>query len=75
MGFDQTKIGQLTASLMEQLDEQYDEECGFGDVLLLAEVVGPHGSSVHFHGSNPSAHVNLGLVRFADKSIRPDVQT
>lgn len=72
MGFDQTKIGQLTASLMEQLDEQYDEDCEFGDLLIIAEVLGAHGSSVYFHGTNPRTHINLGLVRFADKSMRPD---
>lgn len=41
-------------------------------LLIIAEVLGNHGSSVHFHGTNPSTHVNLGLVRFADKSIKPD---
>ena len=66
MAFDQSKVGQFTADLMTTLDEQYDEDCEFGDMLLLVEVLGPHGSNLTVHASQGRSHVNLGLVKAAE---------
>jgi hypothetical protein len=65
MPFDQTKVGQLTADLMESLEERYDEGSEIGDVLLIVEVVGPHGSEITTQSSSARRHLNLGLLRVA----------
>lgn len=65
MPFDQTKVGQLTADLMESLEQRYDEGSEIGDVLLIVEVVGPHGSEITTQSSSARRHLNLGLLRVA----------
>jgi hypothetical protein len=69
MAFDQSKVGQLTAALMESLDDQYGEDCEFGDLMLIAEVLGPHGSSLSIQVSQPRKHINLGLLAAAERVI------
>jgi hypothetical protein len=69
MAFDQTKIGQLTAALMENLDAQYGEDCEFGDVLILTEILGPHGSHVATHSNQNRKHVQLGLLAVAERAV------
>jgi hypothetical protein len=75
MAFDQTRVGQMTAQLMEGLDQIYTDECELGDLLLIAEVIGPHGSNIHHHATNPRLHANIGLIRFVDgvmmSGVRP----
>ena len=65
MTFDQTKVGQLTADLMENLEERYGDDSEIGDVLLIVEVVGPHGSEITTQSSTARRHVNLGLLAIA----------
>ncbi len=67
MPFDQTKDGQQTADLMENMEQRYSEESEIGDVLLIVEVVGPHGSEITTQSSSSRRHVNLGLLRVAEK--------
>lgn len=66
MAFDQSRVGQLTADLMEALDQQYGEDCEFGDLMLIVEVLGPHGSSVTLQVGQPRKHVNYGLLKVAE---------
>jgi hypothetical protein len=69
MAFDQSKVGQLTADLMESLDQQYGEDCEFGDLMLIAEVLGPHGSTVTLQVSQPRKHVNFGLLKVGESIL------
>jgi hypothetical protein len=65
MALDQIKVGQLTADLMENLEQRYGDDSEIGDVCLIVEVVGPHGSEVTTQCSSPRRHVNLGLLAVA----------
>ena len=67
MAFDQSKVGRLTAELMEDLENRYAEGAEIGDVCLIVEVVGPHGSDVTVRASQGRRHVNLGLLRMAEE--------
>ena len=67
MPFDQTKVGQLTADLMENMEQRYSDDSEIGDVLLIVEVVGPHGSEITTQSSSPRRHVNLGLLGMAER--------
>jgi len=69
MAFDQSRVGQLTAELMETLDNQYGEDCEFGDLMLIAEVLGPHGSSITLQVTQPRKHINLGLLAIAERIL------
>ena len=69
MAFDQTRVGQLTSELMDRLDNEFDEDCHFGDLLLIAEVLGPHGSTITLQMSQPRKHVNLGLLKIAERIV------
>jgi hypothetical protein len=70
MAFDQTKVGRLTADLMETLEERYGDESEIGDVCLIVEVVGGHGSEVVTQCSSPRRHVNIGLLRLAGATFQ-----
>jgi hypothetical protein len=70
MPFDQTKVGRLTAELMENLEERYSEDSEIGDVCLIVEVVGPHGSEITTQCSSARGHVNVGLLEMARQSFR-----
>jgi hypothetical protein len=65
MPFDQTKVGRLTADLMENLEQRYSDESEIGDVCLIVEVVGPHGSEITTQSSSGRRHVNVGLLEVA----------
>ena len=69
MAFDQSKIGQLTAGLMDNLDADYDEGCEFGDLVIVAEVLGPHGSHVVTSASTTRKHATLGLLEIAQRGL------
>ena len=69
MAFDQTKVGQLTTALMDRLDEEYGEDCEIGDLVLIAEILGPHGSNVTLQLSQPRRHVNLGLLAMGERVL------
>ena len=69
MTFDQTKVGRLTADLMEKLEERYGGDSEIGDVCLIVEVVGPHGSEIITQSSSLQRHVNLGLLRVAGRTF------
>ena len=70
MAFDQSRVGQLTADLMEKLDAQYGPDCEFGDLILIVEVLGPHGSTITLQMSNPRKHANMGLLEVARDLVR-----
>jgi hypothetical protein len=69
MAFDQTKVGQLTTNLMDRLDDEYGEDCEIGDLILVAEILGPHGSAVTLQLSQLRKHVNLGLLAMAERVL------
>jgi hypothetical protein len=69
MAFDQTKVGRLTTELMDRLDNEFGEECEIGDIILVAEVLGPHGSAVTLQVSQNRKHVNLGLIAMAERLL------
>jgi hypothetical protein len=63
MAFDQSKIGQLAAQLMENLEGRYSDEAEIGDVFLIVEVTSPElASEIAIMPSSARAHVNLGLL-------------
>lgn len=70
MAFDQIKVGQLTADLMENLEQRYGDDSEIGDVCLIVEVVGPHGSEITTQSSSARRHVNLGLLDMARNTFR-----
>ena len=72
MAFDQSRIAQLTAQLMDNLDAQYGGDCEFGDLVILTEVIGPHGSHVITHSDQSRKHVTLGLLTVAERSLMED---
>ena len=62
MAIDQAPIGQLTARLMDRLEEEYDEG-EIGQVALVVEIVSPDGGhQVTADFSDGRAHVNIGLL-------------
>lgn len=69
MAFDQSKIGQLTAGLMDSLDADYGEDCEFGDLVVVAEILGPHGSHVVTSASTSRKHATLGLLKIAQHGL------
>jgi hypothetical protein len=69
MAFDQTKVGQLTTALMDRMDNEYGDDCEFGDLVLIAEVLGPHGSAITLQFSEPRKHINVGLLAFAQNAL------
>ena len=72
MAFDQSRIAQLTAQLMDSLDAQYGEECEFGDLVIVTEVLGSHGSHVITHSDQARKHATLGLLEMAERSLLTD---
>jgi hypothetical protein len=69
MAFDQRKVGRLTTELMDRLDDEYGEDCEIGDLVLITEILGPHGSAVTLQLSQPRKHVNLGLLAMAERVL------
>jgi hypothetical protein len=69
MSLDQTNIGRLTADLMDRLEEEYGEDCSIGDVVLVTEVVGPHGTAVTMQATSSGTHVNLGLLEVGRQAL------
>lgn len=69
---DAQALGPLVADLMENLELDYPE-AELGEVLLLVEIrKNDTGSTIIRHVStDPRAHVQLGLLTLAIKSIRP----
>jgi hypothetical protein len=63
LAFDQSKIGNLAAQLMESLENSYSDDAEIGDVLLILEITSPsEGSEVVCHATDTRKHVNLGLI-------------
>jgi hypothetical protein len=74
MAFDQSKLGQLAAELMDNLEGHYGEDAEIGDVTLIVEITSEeHGSQIAMTHSNPRAHVNLGLVEAASHILRGQI--
>jgi hypothetical protein len=69
MAFDQRKVGRLTTELVDRLDDEYGEDCEIGDLVLITEILGPHGSAVTLQLSQPRKHVNLGLLAMAERVL------
>ena len=71
MAFDQTKIGTLTAELMDALEGEYAEDSEIGAVALIVEITTPErGSEVATKFSDYRRHVNLGLLEIARGALR-----
>jgi hypothetical protein len=54
---------------MDRLDDEYGEDCEIGDLVLITEILGPHGSAVTLQLSQPRKHVNLGLLAMAERVL------
>ena len=66
MTLDQSKIGQVTAALMDVLDAQgLPDGAEIGSVLLTVEVNWPGGSQVTSQMSDHRINANLGLLEVA----------
>ena len=61
MAIDQAPIGQLTARLMDRLEEDYDEG-QIGAVALIVENHVGGGPQVTADFSDPRDYVNVGLL-------------
>jgi hypothetical protein len=61
MAIDQAPIGQLTARLMDRLEEDYDEG-QIGAVALIVEITSDEGFQVTADFSDPRDYVNVGLL-------------
>jgi hypothetical protein len=73
LAFDQTKIGTLTAELMELLESEYGEESEIGAIALIVEITTPErGSEVATKFSDYRRHVNLGLLEIARGALREE---
>jgi hypothetical protein len=71
LAFDQTKIGTLTAELMDALEEEYGEDSEIGSMALIVEITTPdRGSEVATKFSDYRRHVNLGLLEIARTALR-----
>jgi hypothetical protein len=70
MAFDQTKLGNLAAQVMDQLEQDYGAEAEIGDACLIVEVLSSRGSEVTVRTTNPRRHVTLGLLDFAQRIVR-----
>ena len=66
MTLDQSKIGHVVAAQMEALEERFSEDCQIGDVCIVVEVTGPHGSSVSVRSDESRPHTTIGLLRMAE---------
>lgn len=71
MAFDQAMIGQMTAELMEEAEEQYAEDA---EIRLAAMIVAvEHGDKTTYHwrfrpqGNLP--HEALGLLEYVSRHI------
>ena len=70
MAFDQSKIGTLTAELMEALEQDFSEDSEIGDIALVVEITSPEqGSQVVAKYSSSRVHVSLGLLEVASRSL------
>lgn len=62
MAIDQAPIGQLTARLMDRLEEQYDEG-EIGSVILIVDLVSPeHGHQLTAEYNDSRIHANIGML-------------
>ncbi len=69
MAFDQLKVGQLSAELMENLEQRYSEDAEIGDVCLIVEVITAEGSEITMQSSTTRRHVNIGLLEAVRRSF------
>lgn len=66
---DSTKIGELTAALMDDLDKHFGEGTEIGAVCLVVEAISPDGdSNVISKYSDPRRHIVLGLLEVARRA-------
>lgn len=77
MAIDQALIGQMAASLMEEVEEDYGEDAKVSAAALVVAVDHGNGTMVHFSfGPNLSAHDGADLLaqvsrtRFDDRRDR-----
>jgi hypothetical protein len=70
VAFDQSKIGQLAAGLMDQLEPQYGDDAEIGAIALVLEITSSeHGSQIVSTYSDPRTHVNVGLLSVAERML------
>ena len=68
MALDPSKITELVEQQIDALEGIYDDECEIGDVVVIVEVRGPHGSHARMRTTESRCHVNIGLLRMAEHS-------
>ena len=72
MAIDQAPIGQLTARLMDRLEDEY-EEGEIGAVVLVVEITSPDkGNQVTADFSDPRGYVNVGLLEVIRTGLLSD---
>jgi hypothetical protein len=69
MALDQTKIGEVVTEQMAALELQYGEDCEIGDLCIIVEILGPHGSTVRLRSNATGSHTIIGLLRVAETTI------
>jgi len=47
----------------------WHKDCEIGDVCILVEILGPHGSSVRVRSSAARSHIAVGLLRVAKTTV------
>ena len=66
MPLDQTPIGSLAATLMDQIEHAMGGDGMIGSVGLLVEAISADGTSQIFASFNdPRIHIRLGMLEFA----------
>ena len=66
MPLDQTPIGTLAASLMDEIEQALGDDGTIGAVGLIVEANAPDGVSRIFTTFNdPRIHIRLGMLEFA----------
>ena len=72
MAIDQAPIGQLTARLIDRLEDEYDEG-EIGAVALVVEITSPDkGNQVTADFSDPRGYVNVGLLEVIRNGLLSD---
>lgn len=72
MAIDQSKLGNITARLMETLEAEYGEDAELGAIMLIVAVGHQDGTktSVHYDVSDGlPEHEGIGLLEYVQNAI------
>ena len=75
MSIDQSKIGQLVAEQMEEIEDEYGEEATISDVCLVLETQTEDSSNIKMGASvETGPHAILGLLKMGEWALLGRVQ-